>query len=176
MANENDDLGLDSTKEEARVLLNFENRVRTDVKSAYLDKVDYSYFGVPLCSLKDALPVKVHYTEKGPRLCLKSQVLTDDASKVECKGCKEPNPFNKKKLNTAANCLLVPFYMFDAVGNVITWETEDGEEKSVNDNPEQIVILKRGQNDVNLDKMRQYDDQGEFQNFVWELKRYPQRT
>ncbi len=176
MANDlDDDLSLDNTMEEATPYGDFSNKVKTGIGAWFTKEVDKSFFAQPLAAFNKCLPIDLHFTEEGPVVCKKSKVLTADPANTKCEGCLLKDTFDKsgKKFNKPAACLAIPMYFFNSVGNVESYTDKDGKLVEYNDNPTKFAFLKRGKNDVNLESMKDYNDQEELMINIWELKRYP---
>lgn len=173
-----DELSLEETVQEGTPLADYANRIKTGIGSLYIKEADKPYFGTWLTDFTKGLTMLMHYTERGPVPCKKSKVFTANPDKTECETCKTLDPFDpkKKKLNKAHNVLIMLGYWFDSVGKVLSYENKDGDKVEYNDNPIKFAILKRGNNDVNLTNMKDYHEQGELMDDIWELKKFPKEA
>jgi hypothetical protein len=176
-----DELSLENTREDSKESERKSNVIKTEMeKGIYeVNKPEHIMF---LTDFNKTLPVKIHFfTSQGDKICRKTALIGEE----DCKWCKEPDFFDKEKTNEAKSSVAFAVYNFNCVGRKIDLMDKktkkpklgkDGNPIVYDSKPIQCLVIKRGPNDQNLARIKEYHDAGEMTNGLFELRRAPKEA
>lgn len=154
-------------------------RVNTGISLWFTRETGIPQYFCFLTDLSKCLQIRTHkFTSDGNTLCAKSILLGGDSS-TNCKYCKEPDNFDKSKYNKSRNSIVVLAYIFDNVGlkdDILDPEDPTKVLRTVPRNPIKAMEIYRGQEDVNIDLIKDLHKEGVLLTELFQISKPPKEA
>lgn len=163
----------------------YKDIIRTDIFRTILEEVNKKDYISFLTSLSHGLVFDMHsFTSQGDQMCRKSKLIGEET----CKWCEEPAFYNnpdKTKKNFASPCIGLLIYNHSAVGRNKPWldrktkepkKDKDGKVIMLEGRPVQVLVLKRGIDNGNLQQLEEYDAEEVLTSAVFSILKHPKEA